>query len=106
MDLFSLFSVIGFCLSILGFFGWSHRALRAKLDEMETEIDKISNAVISKPSEEKVRLLINDKMAVAHADISSLSKQLDALSKHQEALNLKLDAVLNICAKIQAGRRD
>lgn len=94
VELKLLLAIAGFLVGLVGLFGWSHKTLRMRMDDLETTLK-------DKTSEDKVRLLIRDKMEVVHSDMNHLANEIREIKQSQDNLNMKLDAVLNIVAKLQ-----
>ena len=88
-----LMSVLAAVGTLLGLFGWSHRALRQRILEMEVELAK-------KPSLDDTRMLMADKMAPIHVEYNALTRRMDDLKYENHKLNDKIDKVLVLCSKM------
>ena len=71
-------------LGFLGLFGWSHKRLGQRIEELE----KHSRIVLT---EDKIRQIIDDKMAPIKVEYRSLSGRLDEIRAMIIRLETKID---------------
>lgn len=79
---------------IVALFGWSHKGINKKIEDMEKEL-------LKRPTDDKVRLIVTDKLAPHVVEYRALSRRLDELNRHQYELSKKLDKVIELCSKIK-----
>lgn len=91
-------SIVGTALSIVGILGFSHSKLRSRMDKLEMKIN-------TKPSEDEVRLVINDKLESHRVQYAALSKRIDEIYRQHEKINIKMDQLLRLCARIGNDRQ-
>lgn len=79
-------------IAIVGLFGWSHRTLRSRLQEMEKEL-------LRRPTESQMRTLIADKLAPQEVEYAALSRRIQELYVNQKELDNKLDKIIQIISR-------
>lgn len=88
-----IITIITLTATLLGVFGWSHKALRQRITDMEIELAK-------RPSHENARLIVEDKLAPFQVSYQALTRRIDDLQRESYKLNDKIDKLLVICTEM------
>lgn len=98
MELHSvLIVIISTVTGLLAVFGWSHKALRQRIMELEVKLHE-------KPNYSDARTIMADKLAPLQVEYHSLTRRMDDLRRENLKLNDKIDQILIICTKLTNGK--
>jgi hypothetical protein len=86
-------SALAIVLTAIGLFGWSHSALKRRMDVIEMQLNR-------KLEMDDVRLTIEDKLAPYKVEYESLSRRLDEIREDQQQLNKNVEHLIRMCAKL------
>jgi hypothetical protein len=84
-----LFSALGLLAPLVGLFGWSHGAIRRRMEHIEME-------VLKRPTDAETRLMITDKLAPIEVEFRALSRRIDELKDANHSLDMKIDKLINM----------
>lgn len=76
-------------IGMVGLFGWSHKRLSSKIDELESFL-------IRAPNEKQVRIMIDDQLRPMKVEYDSLTRRIDEIRQSQMLLYQKLDHMLEL----------
>lgn len=88
----SIVPLIGLCVAVIGVFGWSHSALRSKLDMLSDELRQ-------KTSAEDVRQILEDKLEVSKVQYQEFTRRIDELKTENHILSEKIDQIIELLIK-------
>lgn len=101
MDLHSIIITISTLVAtLLGIFGWSHKALRQRISEMELELSKRPSHNDLELTKADIRATMVDKIAPIQVEYKALTRRIDDLQRENHKLNDKIDKLLVICTKM------
>ena len=81
-------------LGLVGLFGWSHTAIRRRLDKIEADM-----AV--RPNQDQIRTLIAAKLAPHKVEYDDLARRMKEMKEDQKELSRKMDKVIELCQKLK-----
>jgi len=85
--------IVAAVVTLIGLFGWSHKALRYRLTDLEVQLHK-------KPNFSDARLIMADKIAPLQVEYQSLTRRIDDIKLENHKLNDKMDKLLVICTQL------
>ncbi len=88
----TLLPLLALALGLVGLFGWSHRNLTRKIDELE-------RLLLRAPQEAEVRRLIDDKLAPFKVETIASMRRIDEMYNSITAMYAKLDYLVEQVAK-------